>query len=949
MSLLLIVLMAALAGVDATADWDDLGDNHKMHFPQFPDGSGWDVNMTGKTLADDWQCSASGPITGIHFWVSWQSGVPGQLVDIHLSIHDDDRTGPYSKPGTELWSTNLSQGGFSYTMRYAGDGLQGWWDPTTGQAEPDDHFVYYQINCTDFTRPFSQEVATIYWLDINVLTDQGLMGWKTSLDEFEDAAVYLDPTLGWQMLIDPGYGYSNHLAFVIDGPVTQEPEPEGDYGDAPDPPYPTLFANSGAEHMIVAHVRLGPNLDSELDGQPNGTATGDDNDGSDDEDGISFISSLTAGRCAWITAVASTAGVLNAWVDFNIDGDWGDTGEQIFTDKALVLGANTLSFPVPAAAVPGATFARFRFTTSAGIGYDLTALDGEVEDYRVVLEQECPKWIQEPDCEFGMDLSSYAPWTDDPPDELGELYRICDDWLCDGRPVTAVRWWGSYIGWPEGPASPPEPPLGQRPDGFVLRWYVDVPTNESGLGYSMPGTELTNVMVWLDRPGTPMVSETLWCTSDLYFAEEGRTEYEFEYYVELPEPWIEKEGVVYWLSIEAFYYIVEHPQPPEFPWGWKTTPPEWNWNDDAVLFVDGILFDELHYPPAVPPWDLMGITNHPYDGESVNMAYELYTDICPRRCKKWMQPPDMVAGTDMWSWRKQGQSPTGFVLRADDFVSDGRVITDIHWWGSYSNWWHWEEGSPTNPVAPPSHPLYRPLGFDMSWHLSEPQAGPDCLPGPLFTNVFVPIDACHEVFYGSVWQGWAEVPGFEQEYQYYVDLLDTNIFVEAWHEEEGVRYWLNIQAVFTNEFQPNPGEHGGWGWKITEDMYPTNDPCASVYSTNAGLTWAHDRLPPNHVPRPDSLFDLSFELTTTNPPSTNSVWFTPIAFTNIHVNANTRVGRMWTVGCNPCSRQILQGTTNLVGSPVWTNVQTKTIPRSVNVWKALTPGTQGFYRVKQKP
>ena len=48
-----------------------------------------------------------------------------------------------------------------------------------------------------------------------------------------------------------------------------------DFGDAP-PPYPTLFANNGAYHM-VGMLFLGNLIDSDVDGQPNIQSSGDDN------------------------------------------------------------------------------------------------------------------------------------------------------------------------------------------------------------------------------------------------------------------------------------------------------------------------------------------------------------------------------------------------------------------------------------------------------------------------------------------------------------------------------------------------------------------------------------------------------------------------------------------------------------------------------------------------
>jgi hypothetical protein len=52
-----------------------------------------------------------------------------------------------------------------------------------------------------------------------------------------------------------------------------------DFGDAPDPTYPTLLAHDGARHTITG-LTLGTRIDAEPDGQPNATATGDDASGS---------------------------------------------------------------------------------------------------------------------------------------------------------------------------------------------------------------------------------------------------------------------------------------------------------------------------------------------------------------------------------------------------------------------------------------------------------------------------------------------------------------------------------------------------------------------------------------------------------------------------------------------------------------------------------------------
>ena len=64
-----------------------------------------------------------------------------------------------------------------------------------------------------------------------------------------------------------------------------EGEPYLDFGDAPDPTYPTYLVNNGARHVAVPGVYMGALIDVEADGQPDAAATGDDLSLLDDEDG----------------------------------------------------------------------------------------------------------------------------------------------------------------------------------------------------------------------------------------------------------------------------------------------------------------------------------------------------------------------------------------------------------------------------------------------------------------------------------------------------------------------------------------------------------------------------------------------------------------------------------------------------------------------------------------
>jgi hypothetical protein len=216
------VIAVCIIAAPTRADWN-LGDPYKMHYPQLPDPQGWDVNATfPKVLADDWKCTETGPVGDIHFWGSWRHDQQYPIQSIHVSIHSDVPADPaigYSHPGDLLWQRDFFPG--QWTERRWGTGDQGWLDPNTGEAVRPDHFGIWQYNIVDIPDPFTQKRGTIYWLDISVKLPAGVApwwGWKTSLQHFNDDAVWSDfvsPTVPWRELRDPFTGQSLDLAFVI--------------------------------------------------------------------------------------------------------------------------------------------------------------------------------------------------------------------------------------------------------------------------------------------------------------------------------------------------------------------------------------------------------------------------------------------------------------------------------------------------------------------------------------------------------------------------------------------------------------------------------------------------------------------------------------------------------------------------------------------------------------
>ncbi|MBN2577727.1 MAG: choice-of-anchor D domain-containing protein [Pirellulales bacterium] len=213
-----------------------------------------------------------------------------------------------------------------------------------------------------------------------------------------------------------------------------------DFGDAPDPAYPTLLAGNGARHVPTGPT-LGVDRDAEPDGQPSPDAQGDDNSGvPDDEDGVTFINWTLYASDSFDNDAATvlvdlqnpdpTSNLLDAWIDFNQNGVWETPGEQIFAnfDLGTSSGVQTLTFTIPQETgenvVYGATFARFRLSTAGGLSPTGAAEDGEVEDYQVSIRDMTCIWDG-----GGMDDLWQTPenWDDDLQPMPGAILIFPDD------------------------------------------------------------------------------------------------------------------------------------------------------------------------------------------------------------------------------------------------------------------------------------------------------------------------------------------------------------------------------------------------------------------------------------------------------------------------------------------------------------------------------------------
>ncbi|NEW60098.1 hypothetical protein GSY74_02275 [Sulfurovum sp. bin170] len=162
-----------------------------------------------------------------------------------------------------------------------------------------------------------------------------------------------------------------------------------DFGDLPEN-YATKLEKSGARHSLPTYgepkVYLGEGVDHENDGEPSDDANLDSYD-----DGVQLNNTplqeatINAGveNTFSITTHDEGYGYLNAWIDWNGDGDFEDSGEQIAHNVDGTSGEITLTVVAPSSADDIITYARFRYSYQQNIESTGIADDGEVEDYKI--------------------------------------------------------------------------------------------------------------------------------------------------------------------------------------------------------------------------------------------------------------------------------------------------------------------------------------------------------------------------------------------------------------------------------------------------------------------------------------------------------------------------------------------------------------------------------------
>ncbi|GAF78847.1 unnamed protein product, partial [marine sediment metagenome] len=379
------------------------------HYEDWPSwGEWWDEGWSHLwTAADDWPCDSNRPITALAWWGSYLGyqfqpchgpfmtlpEPPAYFwISIWTDVPDPDPDDPlmYSHPNDIIWEYNA----YDYDEVLVGFDK----DPRDQTGPPREPVFRYSVRLPEDEWFWQEEDEAVYWLMIVAVYEYHFpeyeWGWTIHEHVYNDDAVQGYPTFnngedwGWYEVFDET-GASADMSFILYTDPYAE-APGLDFGDANDPPYPTLLANDGARHVIDGPW-LGPaddNPDPEADGQPDPQALGDDNDGNDDEDGVT-IPTLTQGIPATITIEVtdfSFAGaVVELWIDYDGSGSW-EAAELVYNGMLL-----TGTYPIPVTApfdsVVGQTFARCRISSNGTGSPTGLAPDGEVEDYEVTIEE----------------------------------------------------------------------------------------------------------------------------------------------------------------------------------------------------------------------------------------------------------------------------------------------------------------------------------------------------------------------------------------------------------------------------------------------------------------------------------------------------------------------------------------------------------------------------------
>jgi len=206
-----------------------------------------------------------------------------------------------------------------------------------------------------------------------------------------------NPSNGFNVNLQPP-PYSNGINLTDDDAVSFYTYVKAtDFSDAPASyGIATHQINIFKDHVSGAYenyLYLGSSVDPDNGDLSSANADGDDNDYTDDEDGVTFpilVQGDTANISVVVTVHDFATGVLHAWIDWNGNGTFEDKGEKVAGPVSVFeSGTINLSVIVPdSAVVDQPTFARFRLGDHKNKSEKGESSVGEVEDYQIQITEK---------------------------------------------------------------------------------------------------------------------------------------------------------------------------------------------------------------------------------------------------------------------------------------------------------------------------------------------------------------------------------------------------------------------------------------------------------------------------------------------------------------------------------------------------------------------------------
>jgi hypothetical protein len=879
------VLLIGVAPV-AFGDWDE-GDGHKMHYPQLPKKGGLDIALFSPTsgsiwLADDWQCSRTGPVSDIHFWVSWKEDDVQPIDGFSVRIWSDDPCGPdgYSEPNELLWEREIYAD--DITVRPMPDDWQGWFEPYWGEWDPCDHTQWAQVNITDINDPFIQEEGKVYWLMID-MWGGGYIGWKQSgSQQFRDDAVYYDG-LYWKELYDPETaGESLDLAFVItgdeEGPIVkwaQMPDEttEGidiriDSNDFVDRTLADDFECS--QPSLITDVHFWGSWKDDIKGDIRKIHLSIHED-IPEGDPCNPTDWSIPGKLLWEKDFF--AGDFNEGLYYILPDEEYEWFWDVYYDRTQQRGDQNI-WQYDIYIDPCEAFLQLG-TPEEPIIYWLDIYVETEDDFgefgwKTSLDHWNDKAVQKRDDPFWQDLT-YPPDHPYAGSWISMAFVITSQEVSLPKPLMAHTKWSqppvevdpnsevpTYCGWDEEShdavdfgtplmkvvaddfrciGSMPVTSIhwwgsfydwewwahGTLPAVVPEKWWIGFwsnvqPPPGADPNYSYPDILLHSITIPAERVDFEEVG------SDEYY---GYHPYDicYQYNVELePEEvfWQDDFNEVTDDDIYWISIVAEYNDvcEPYYKWGWKSRP--WSWMDDAVTFV----------LPAKPdpgfatgdPCNIMPIKDLVWQ-ESFDMAFELDTD--PNYIK-WEQ---FYTGIRHWPHYEDEKSmddvsiPENIRGVADDWRCLRRTpVTAISWWGSYIGYSY--EACSYGPFMPlPVPPDY----FVLTMWSDVPAGSDPCYP---FSHPNEPIWEYWAYDYDEVLVGYDKHPHgapSEPVFRYSVRLPE-----EEWFKQRDVNsiFWLSVLAVY----EVNAPNYD-WGWTNHQHMFNDNAVAIYIDLDSGELSW----------------------------------------------------------------------------------------------------------------